>query len=105
MRSSIRMRIEKRGRMRRIYYYSCNGPMGPLAILGGLVLLTAAFFIALPLFLAALVAFGGAAAYLSWRINRAIKRAERELLEREQDVDAAVGHRHYVIDITPGEDE
>ncbi len=90
---------------RTYYYYSCGGPMTPLAILGGLILLAAAFFVALPLFLAALVAFGAAAAYLSWRINRAIKRAEQELLREQRSQGPHLHTTEYVIDIDPQRDE
>ncbi len=89
------------------YYRSCGGPISPLAIIGGLILLIAAFFVALPLFLAALTAFGAAAAYLSWRINKAVKKAEEALLKQERDHGSynRLEHTGFVIDITPEQDD
>ncbi len=90
----------------RYYCYGSGGPFTPFAIIGAFLVLVATFFIALPLFLGAVVAFGAAAAYLSWRINRAIKKAEEEFLKQERCGDAhCIEHTEYVIDITPDRDE
>ena len=67
--------------MRYYYYYQRTG--GPLTtfltILGAICFLVAFFFLALPIFLAALAVFSGIALYVGWRMKRAIKKMEEEL--------------------------
>ena len=67
----------------RIYFKSVN--ISPLAILGLGLLALAAFFLMLPLFLAALVVFGVLAGYTAWRIRMAMRRIEENrTLTRER---------------------
>lgn len=67
----------------RYYYYSYGKKPGPFAtfltVLGGIVFLLAFFFLALPVFLAALAVFSGIALYVGWRMRRALKRMEEEM--------------------------
>jgi predicted membrane protein len=93
---------------RQIYYY---GNMSPFVVILLGILTLAAFFITLPIFLAALAVFACVAGYYMWQFNRALKRAEKELLEQQERAAAArakeaegrviVEERHLIIDVTP----
>ena len=68
--------------MRYYYYYYGKRPglfSSFLTILGGVLFLLAFFFLALPVFLAALVVFGAISLYVGWRMKRALKDMEDEL--------------------------
>lgn len=88
--------------MRTQYVYYRN--ISPFAVIGFVLLALAFFFLALPIFLAALAVFSGVAAYMAWRIRRAVSRIEKECMER----DAGKCNVHVddprIIDITPSED-
>ena len=88
--------------MRYYYYYSYGKRPGPFAtfltILGGVVFLVAFFFLALPIFLAALVVFSGIALYVGWRMKRALKRMEEEM-EKEMRMMEEKGDTCGIIDI------
>ncbi len=84
-------------RKRQFYYYS---NLTPFAALGFAFLALAAFFITLPILIAALVVFGGFAAFMAWRITKAIKKAEKELL-KQKDTCIWQDQSEIIIDITP----
>ena len=86
---------------RRFY---CYGNITPFAALGFAFLALAAFFITLPILIAALIVFGGFAAFMAWRITRAIKRAENELL-KQRDTCTWQDQSGIIIDITPDLEE
>ena len=68
--------------MRYYYYYYGKRPglfSSLLTILGGVLFLLAFFFLALPVFLAALVVFCVVSLYVVWRMKRALKDMEDEL--------------------------
>ncbi len=89
-----------------MYYYS---NMSPFAALGLALLALGAFFLTLPILIAAFVVFGTIGAYMAWRITRAIKKAEEEMLrQQEQMRQATYGERYQdgiIIDITPEDEE
>ena len=83
---------------RRIYYRSHN--ISPLTLFGLGLLAVAAFFLALPLFLGAVVVFAIAAAYVAWRVRRVMRQFEKECARRSEagrDLDAG----SLIIDVTP----
>ena len=62
------------------YYSRKSGPFATfLTVLGAVVFFMAFFFLAIPVFLAALAVFSGVALYVGWRMRRAFKKMEREL--------------------------
>ncbi|NPA95516.1 MAG: hypothetical protein GXO58_08840 [Thermodesulfobacteria bacterium] len=91
---------------RQIYYYS---NMSPFAALGFALLALGAFFLTLPILIAAFVIFGTVGAYLAWRLTRALKRAEEEMLKQQAKMRQATYHEGYqeglIIDITPEDEE
>jgi membrane protein implicated in regulation of membrane protease activity len=87
---------------RRIYYKSTN--MSPLTLLGLGLLAVAAFFVALPLFLGAVVVFSIAAGYMAWRVRKVMHQFEKECARRsEADSDLDAGS--LIIDVTPDHTE
>ncbi len=91
-------------RKRQVYYYS---NMSPFAALGLALLALGAFFLTLPILIAAFVIFGGIGAYMAWRITKAIKKAEEEMLKyRKQQMNQADEFQDgLIIDITPEPEE
>ncbi len=87
---------------RQIYYYS---NMSPFAVLGLALLVLGAFFLTLPIFIAAFVIFGAIGSYMAWRLTRAIKKAEEEMLKRQQQTMASEFQEDIIIDITPGPED
>ena len=87
---------------RRIYYKSAN--ISPLTLIGLGLLAVAAFFVALPLFLGALVVFSLAALYMAWRVRKVMRQFEKEYARRSEarsDLDAS----SLIIDVTPDQTE
>jgi membrane protein implicated in regulation of membrane protease activity len=87
---------------RRIYYKSTN--ISPLTLLGLVLLAVAAFFLALPLFLGAVVVFAIAASYMAWRVRKVMRQFEEECTRRSEtnsDLDAS----SLIIDVTPDQTE
>ena len=87
---------------RRIYYKSTN--ISPLTLLGLGLLVVAAFFLALPLFLGAVVVFAIAASYMAWRVRKVMRQFEKEYTrfsETNSDLDAS----SFIIDVTPDQTE
>jgi len=84
---------------RRTYVFRSN-TISPLTVLGFTLLGVVVFFLALPLFLAALVVFGAVAAYLAWRVRKALRQLERESLRRRGQ-GGGPGVFPYIIDVTP----
>ena len=83
---------------RRIYYKSTN--ISPLTLLGLGLFAIAAFFVALPLFLGAVVVFSIAAFYMAWRVRKVMRQFEKECTRRSEtnsDLDAS----SLIIDVTP----
>jgi hypothetical protein len=61
----------------RYVYYRRNG-ISPITLIGLGLLVLAAFFLTLPIFLGALVVFGAAAVYLMWRVRKAVRTIEKD---------------------------
>jgi membrane protein implicated in regulation of membrane protease activity len=59
----------------------------------------AAFFVALPIFLAALAVFTGTALYMGWRFRKALKEAQKQM-EKMQDYKQMSSASEIIIDIT-----
>jgi hypothetical protein len=57
-----------------------------------------AFFLTLPIFLAALTVFAGTALYMAWKFKKALREAERRMAEAEEKerLDAS----NIIIDVT-----
>lgn len=90
--------------MRTQYIYYKN--ISPFAIIGSILLVLAFFFLALPIFLAALAVFSGIAAYMAWRIKRALREIEKECGERGGEMcDTHMDNDPRIIDITPSRDK
>ncbi len=87
---------------RQVYYYS---NMTPFAALGLGLLALGAFFLTLPILIGAFVVFGAVGAYVAWRLTRAIKRAEEEMLKHQQEMGRQDLHDDFIIDITPQSEE
>ncbi len=99
---------------RQIYY---TGNFSPFVVIALGVLALAAFFITLPIFLAALVVFTAIGLFYVWKFQRAVKKAEEELRRqqemgvsefREEEIQVGpdgrrvvVRKKHLVIDVTP----
>lgn len=84
--------------MKREVFYFNSRPVNPIALIIAAVLAVIAFFIALPIFIAAIVVFTGIAFYMSWKFKKAMKKAaeEMEKAEHKSHLDAS----EMVIDIT-----
>ncbi len=87
---------------RQVYYYS---NMTPFAALGFGLLALGAFFLTLPILIGAFVVFGTVGAYVAWRLTRAIKKAEEEMLKHQQEMGRQGQHDDFIIDITPQSEE
>ena len=87
---------------RRIYYKSTN--MSPLALLGLGLLAVAAFFVALPLFLGAVVVFSIAAGYMAWRVRKVMRQFEKECARRSE-ANSDLDPSSLIIDVTPDQTE
>ncbi len=77
--------------------------MSPFAAIGLALLALGAFFLTLPILIAALVVFGTFAAYMAWRFTSALKKAQEEMLRQEQEMQKTGGFEKtdIIIDITP----
>ena len=91
-------------RRKQLIYYS---EMSPFAVLGLALLTLGAFFLTLPILIAALVVFGAFAAYMAWKFTRALKKAQEEMLNEQQKGGTAAFHcqEDIIIDVTPEPDE
>ncbi len=87
---------------RQIYYYS---NMSPFAALGLALLALGAFFLTLPILIAAFVIFGAIGSYMAWRLTKAIKKAEEEMIKHQQQMDNPGFQEGIIIDITPEKEE
>ncbi len=89
---------------RQFYYYSNLTPFGAL---GFALLALGVFFLTLPILIAALVIFGSVGAYLAWKINKTIKKAEEEMLKHQNEIyrEGCSHSSHMIIDITPEPEE
>ncbi len=87
---------------RQVYYYS---NMTPFAAIGFALLALGAFFLTLPILIAAFTVFAAVGAYISWRITKTIKKAEEEMLKRREQMRQAQGEDHLIIDITPDSED
>jgi membrane protein implicated in regulation of membrane protease activity len=94
------MRIEMT--QRRIYYKSTN--ISPLTLLGLGLLAVAAFFLALPLFLGAVVVFAIAASYMAWRVRKVMRQFEKECT-RCSKTNSNLDTSSLIIDVTPDQTE
>ena len=83
---------------RKMYYKSTN--ISPLTLLGLGLLVVAAFFVALPLFLGALVVFSIAATYMAWRVRKVMRQFEKECTRRSE-TNSDMGASSLIIDVTP----
>jgi len=88
----------------RRYYRSGNRNISPLTMLVVVLFALAAFFLALPIFLAALLVFAVVGGYLAWRVHRVMYRVERDHV-RYRDVGPDPNASSLTIDVTPGHDE
>jgi membrane protein implicated in regulation of membrane protease activity len=86
----------------RIYYKSTN--ISPLTLLGLGLLALAAFFVALPLFLGAVVVFAIAASYMAWRFHKVMRQFEKECA-RHGKTNSNLDASSLVIDVTPDQTE
>ncbi|HID97995.1 MAG TPA: hypothetical protein EYP57_07400 [Thermodesulfobacteriaceae bacterium] len=82
----------------KMYYRS--GQISPITIIGLILLAIGAFFVALPVFLGALVVFGCMAAYLAWRVNKTMDRMNQEY-RRQFDRVPPPDPGFFVIDVVP----
>ena len=81
------------------YYSRQPGPLATfLTVLGAVVFIVAFFFLAIPVFLAALTVFSGVALYVGWRMRRALKKMEKEL-DRQMRLEEEEPRYFGVIDI------
>lgn len=83
---------------RTIYCRSSN--ISPITLIGLGLLAIAAFFLALPLFLAALMVFAAVSGYMAWRVRKIMRRMEKDLGmygDANRDLDAS----SQIIDVTP----
>ena len=83
---------------RRVIYFK-YGEISPWSTLGLLILGLLGFFVALPIFLGAVVVFGAVAGYLAWRVRKALREFEKEC-GRVETTDF-LREDEMVIDITP----
>ncbi len=91
-------------RRKEIFYYT---EMSPFAAIGLALLALGAFFLTLPILIAALVVFGTFAAYMAWRFTKALKKAQEEML-KEEEARKRAGAFHstdVIIDVTPDQVE
>ena len=86
----------------RIYYKSTN--ISPLTLLGLGLLAIAAFFVALPLFLGAVLVFSIAALYMAWRVRKVMRQFEKECARRSE-AESDLDHSSLIIDVTPDQTE
>lgn len=89
-------------RQHKIYYRPIN--ISPLQLLGLGLLLMVAFFIALPVFLGALVVFSIAAGYMAWRIRKVMRQFEKEC-SRFNKTNSSRDPSSLIIDVTPDKSE
>ncbi len=87
---------------RRMHYKSTN--MSPLALLGLGIFAVAAFFVALPLFLGAVVVFSIAAGYMAWRVRKVLRQFEKECARRNE-ANSDLDPSSLIIDVTPDQTE
>jgi len=88
---------------RRVIYYR---NLSPFAALGFALLALGAFFLTLPILIAAFVVFGILGMYMAWRFTRAIKKAEEEMLKEQEEMQGTASRQgQIVIDITPWDHE
>ncbi len=91
-------------RYNRRYYRSRN--ISPLTMLGAVLFALAAFFLALPIFLAALLVFAAVGGYLTWRVHKIMHRVERDCAKyRYRNAGPDPDASSLTIDVTPGQDE
>jgi membrane protein implicated in regulation of membrane protease activity len=86
----------------KIYYKSTN--MSPLTLLGLGLLAVAAFFVALPLFLGAVVVFSIAAGYMAWHVRKVMRQFEKECARRSE-ANSDLDPGSLIIDVTPDQTE
>ena len=87
---------------RKIYFKSTN--ISPLTLFGLGLLAVAAFFVALPLFLGALVVFSIAAVYMAWRVRKIMRQFEKECARRSE-TNSNLDASSLLIDVTPDQTE
>lgn len=87
----------------RIYYKSTN--ISPLTLLGLGLLAIAAFFVALPLFLGAVLVFSLAALYMAWRVRKVMRQFEKECARRDDEANRGLDASSLIIDVTPDQNE
>ncbi len=90
--------------MKRTYYEVYYKPLSPFAVIGFILLGLAFFFLTLPIFLAALAVFSGVVAYFTWRIRKAMREMEKELVRQQQEAEAFSVKDYTVIDVTDQSD-
>jgi membrane protein implicated in regulation of membrane protease activity len=78
--------------------------MSPLTLLGLGLLAVAAFFVALPLFLGAVVVFSIAAGYMAWRVRKVMRQFEKECARRNE-TNSDPNPSSLIIDVTPDQTE
>ena len=79
--------------------YCTNRPPNPFILVIVALLTVAAFFIALPIFLAALAVFTGTALYMGWKFKKALKDAQRQM-EKMHEYNHVPKASGMIIDIT-----
>ncbi len=90
-------------RRKQAVYYT---EMSPFVAIGLALLALGAFFLTLPILIAALVVFGTFAAYMAWRFTKMLKQAQEEMLKNQEAPGETIIHNEeIVIDITPEEDD
>ncbi len=87
---------------RTIYCRSSN--ISPMTLIGLGLLAIVAFFLALPLFLAALMVFAAVSGYMAWRIRKIMHRMEKDL-GMYGDADRHIDASSQIIDVTPDHSE
>ncbi|MDA8161485.1 MAG: hypothetical protein M0022_01065 [Desulfobacteraceae bacterium] len=90
--------------MKKRIYWRVYGVNSFIAALGSLAAAVFVFFLALPIFLAAVVLFGSAGAYMAWRLRKVLNKLDGDL-SRRADSDHAErrysGRNGPIIDVTP----
>jgi hypothetical protein len=100
--NQIRKLLRTKMTQHRIYYKSTNISPLTLFVLGLLAL--AAFFVALPLFLGAVVVFAIAAGYMAWRVRKVMRQFEKECA-RHSKTNSNLDASSLIIDVTPDQAE
>lgn len=93
--------VKEINQMNRKYvcYSYTSKPVNPLVLILLAIFAVVAFFLTLPIFLAALTVFAGTALYMAWKFKRALREAAKQMEEAEKR-NALDDASDVVIDVT-----